>query len=372
MRTIRNLGIATFLSITTLSSAQAYERASGVTVTPMIGYSWYDFNGVKLDDDQHAGLGLGYQTSSPWSFEFAWQSGDSSVNGLDSDLDVEQFRLDVLYDLMHNRAFNPYIVFGAGQLQVNGDDINNIKNDMTDLGLGLKYNFNQHLALRGDIRASYDLNDSHQMYTANLGLQILIGGSSKKAAAVAFIDSDNDGIEDKMDNCPGTAPGTMVDSYGCDKNKDSDGDGVVDAQDQCPGSNAGAKVDDKGCYLVIKEDITSELEVTFANNSAEIVSGREELKKIAGFMRDYPHSKVVIEGYTDSSGAASYNLKLSQKRADAVVNSLVNDYGADATRLTSIGRGEANPVASNATAEGRAANRRVTARAKATVEKTLD
>ncbi|MCF6288746.1 MAG: OmpA family protein [Proteobacteria bacterium] len=95
-------------------------------------------------------------------------------------------------------------------------------------------------------------------------------------------------------------------------------------------------------------------------------SGKASIKKAAAdnfakvveFIDTYPDNQVSIEGHTDSSGSNQLNLKLSQKRADAVKNLLVQ-YGIDANRIETIGRGEELPVADNTTSAGKAKNRRV-------------
>ena len=89
-------------------------------------------------------------------------------------------------------------------------------------------------------------------------------------------------------------------------------------------------------------------------------------------MREYPQTSVVIEGHTDDRGQASYNQQLSEKRARNVAATLVNRFGVATDRVTSVGYGEARPTASNASAEGRAANRRVVAVISATVQKRAE
>ena len=76
---------------------------------------------------------------------------------------------------------------------------------------------------------------------------------------------------------------------------------------------------------------------------------------------------ITLTGYTDSTGPEGYNQQLSERRADAVRDYLVNDLGVNADNITATGRGEAEPVASNATREGRARNRRVEMDVKALV-----
>jgi outer membrane protein OmpA-like peptidoglycan-associated protein len=82
------------------------------------------------------------------------------------------------------------------------------------------------------------------------------------------------------------------------------------------------------------------------------------LAKVSGILQAYPGLKVQVEGYTDSVGSDEYNQKLSENRADAVRNFLLTQ-GVQETNITSTGYGKAKPVADNATAQGRAQNRRV-------------
>ena len=87
----------------------------------------------------------------------------------------------------------------------------------------------------------------------------------------------------------------------------------------------------------------------------------QQIEAVAGFMKKYPETTTVIEGHTDSKGPDSYNMKLSQQRAEAVKQQLVTLYGIDAQRLDTVGYGETRPVDTNATDEGRYNNRRVVA-----------
>ncbi|MCK5191589.1 MAG: OmpA family protein, partial [Methylococcales bacterium] len=133
--------------------------------------------------------------------------------------------------------------------------------------------------------------------------------------------------------------------------KDSDGDGVVDSKDKCPNTPKGAIVDRDGCWAFHG--------VLFDFDSATIKAGNEAMFKNAiEVLKLNPALTVEIQGHTDSQGAEEYNQKLSERRADAVKQKLV-DHGISSARLTTKGFGESTPVASNDTEAGRAHNRRV-------------
>ncbi len=167
-----------------------------------------------------------------------------------------------------------------------------------------------------------------------------------------------DGIGDSADLCPGTPSGAPVDEKGCPK--DSDNDGVADYLDSCPETPAGERVDETGCVVPKKKEVSMTLNVEFDKNSAEVKDTYGPLlEKAADFMKKYPETAAVIEGHTDSTGRAEYNLAISQKRADSVKNYLVERFEIDPSRIKAVGFGETKPIADNKTKEGRERNRRV-------------
>lgn len=99
--------------------------------------------------------------------------------------------------------------------------------------------------------------------------------------------------------------------------------------------------------------------VTFRTDSSVVESGfRPALRQISASLQRHPNSRVRVVGHTDNVGTAAYNNTLSQERAMAVARVLI-DTGTDAARVSVAGRGLHEPVVSNATAAGRAQNRRV-------------
>ena len=205
-------------------------------------------------------------------------------------------------------------------------------------------------------------------------------------------DTDGDGIADKDDACP-TAAGTKA-NKGC---PDADGDGVVDAKDKCPkeagpAANGGCPWGDAdkdgvldnvdkcpkvagvaseaGCPAKPKyvAPITVEAQAKLDNFARAIYfnSGRTTFKpgvvanldRIAAIMKEYDTANFNVEGHTDSAGAAASNLRLSERRAQAVLSYLTS-HGISTSRLSSVGYGEDYPIADNSTRDGRAQNRRV-------------
>jgi OOP family OmpA-OmpF porin len=140
---------------------------------------------------------------------------------------------------------------------------------------------------------------------------------------------------------------------------DSDNDGVKDLDDKCPNTPAGVKVNSIGC--AIDEKASMQINVEFASGKAVLASKyNAHMKEVSSFLKKYPEVNVQIEGYTDNTGSEAKNIKLSQQRANAVMNALVKQ-GVAKSRLSAKGFGPKDPLQDNSTLEGRQANRRVIA-----------
>jgi len=174
-------------------------------------------------------------------------------------------------------------------------------------------------------------------------------------------DRDGDGVADGEDTCPDTAGDPAL--QGC---PDADGDGVPDPRDQCPDQ---PKPDDEdptvsdGCpktvYVTVTE-IKILQRVEFETGS-HTLRGRSlpVLFTVAGVLNNNDQvDRLEVQGHTDATGSDAANLRLSQRRAEAVVAYLVSQ-GIAPERLVARGYGESLPRESNATPSGREANRRV-------------
>jgi OmpA-OmpF porin, OOP family len=171
------------------------------------------------------------------------------------------------------------------------------------------------------------------------------------ADTVQWYDTDGDGVID--DACPNTPLGVPVNSTGCIN--DNDGDGVPDYLDKCPETPLGKVVDTNGCAIMVLS-----LEgVHFATGSHALNSSATSiLDKAARTIKAHPSASFTIEGHTDSRASDDFNFRLSERRANSVRDYLISQ-GVSSSSLSTRGNGESDPVASNETSEGRAANRRV-------------
>jgi outer membrane protein OmpA-like peptidoglycan-associated protein len=173
-------------------------------------------------------------------------------------------------------------------------------------------------------------------------------------------DSDGDGVVDKDDKCATTAG--PVANAGCPW-PDTDGDGVLDKNDNC--KNEVGPASNNGCPepVIVKEaedaiNIAAKT-ILFNTGKSSFKAGvTSQLDAIVALMNKYSKANFIIEGHTDNTGRATTNERISNKRAMAVRDYLVNK-GIDTTRLTAKGFGEGSPIADNKTRAGRTQNRRV-------------
>ena len=180
------------------------------------------------------------------------------------------------------------------------------------------------------------------------------------AAMKGCPDADNDKVADKDDKCPNEAGPAA--NKGCPW-PDSDNDGVLDKDDNCP--NEAGTAANNGCPEVsVPNEVVNQLTnyartINFNTGKATFkADALPVLKAISAIIKEYPNASFVIEGHTDSTGSNALNQQLSEKRANAVKDYLVEN-GVNASRLTTVGYSETRPISDNATAKGRSENRRV-------------
>ncbi|NMY49395.1 OmpA family protein [Pseudomonas sp. WS 5011] len=162
-------------------------------------------------------------------------------------------------------------------------------------------------------------------------------------------DEDDDGVFDRRDRCPGTPPNTPVHHNGCPFKE-----------------YAGTPAEAEPESIEMVESVRVELDVKFDFNKSDVKEDSQaDIKSLADFMKQYPQTTTTVEGHTDAVGSDAYNQGLSERRANAVRDVLVNQHGIESSRVSSVGYGESRPVADNDTDSGRAINRRVEAEVEA-------
>lgn len=368
-------------TITALVATAAIAMAGAAQAGAEVG-SWYvapkamwvdPDKAYGADEDFGYGLAIGKVLSQSWDMDLGgvFSRHDSTFG---SDLKLQGFELNLNCVFLRDHAINPFIGFGVNSIESRrgGATVNKY-----DFGAQIKAGVLANLTSSGALQMSAEVGKRSDDLTQHLedefaavGLRFNFGGKAAPAPVAAApapvaapaptpapapppppADSDRDGVNDHLDRCPNTPTGARVDAQGCEL--DSDRDGVVDRLDKCPNTPVGDKVDAVGCGLTIR------LQVLFDNNSAEIKpAAYQELDGFVQFLKDVPSAKGTLEGHTDSQGSDAYNLKLSQRRAEAV-RAYALSKGIDAARLDAKGYGESKPMADNNTGEGRAENRRV-------------
>lgn len=303
-----------------------------------------------------------------------------------------------------NSFVKPYVAVGVGALNfettVTDADGTSTKNDATTkLYVPADFGFKFAVARGINIDLGYQLNWANQRFDgqpggtfkndlfsyAHAGLEIALGSDSKPALnnsnPVATLVEDYTG---KYDALKAEKDRLQADNHALNARldqleaelKDDDGDGVPNKYDKCPNTPAGTKVDGSGCPLpelkhetkVIEKIVVTEEDrkvVAEAINNLEFDLGKStirstsfpSLNNVAALLIEKNFS-LKLAGHTDNTGSMQTNMRLSKERAEAVKAYLVSK-GANASRIEATGYGPTQPIATNATAEGRQQNRRV-------------
>ncbi|QSX30855.1 OmpA family protein [Shewanella cyperi] len=303
-------------------------------------YAWDVFGGFLFNE--HFGVELGYRDlgRAEW-VDYSNVLNDVGARGLSLGL-VAFFPIAEKWSLSAEAGAMDYLLYNNKQW---GSQYYSDSGIAPYIGAGVGYQLTENLKLQAKYRRYENLDDDAfntlEMESNYWGLELSYRfGESKKAA-------------------PAPAPVPMVK----EEPKDSDMDGVFDEQDQCPATPSNHKVDSKGC-TIYKDDVSTYTlgSLRFANNSSVInPNSYADIEKLANYMNQHPGSTVEIGGHASNVGNPDYNLKLSDKRAQATAKVLVEKYGIAASRVSAKGYGITMPVMDGNSDEAHAANRRVEA-----------
>ncbi len=346
------------ISLTTLSTGIAAESK----VPANYGYAGLHLTNHFFDITDHGdnpdldsgllpGAQFGLRFMDQWSVQVWGEEGDLGNATGPGDFTFTHYFISARHHYSDNEflGFEPYTGAAIGHQDADGHE-----DTLGAFELGLQRGLGKRFVLDLGARPAYSFDNERwdgQIYAAiNF---VVMGGSDST-------DSVSRSVAEVVERQAAQAEAAVVAAV------DSDGDGVADPLDKCPDTSAGAKVDESGCDAVLTEDIRETLYVQFSTGGSTVAEASiAEIGRVADRMREFPDVQLLLEGHTDSSGGADLNRRLSQQRAEAVKQVLVDRFSIDGSRIDAVGRGEDAPAFSNDTAEGRAKNRRVEAVLKA-------
>lgn len=322
----------------------AGEAAYHYEVTPTFGGVKPEGN-LGLKDQLNYGLRLGRNVEGfifdqiELGIEHAPRVG---IKGSSSKTDITRYFANIVKEYDVAAKTKLYALVGFGYEHLSKEFAKNDSAMFGNYGVGVKYQLINDLWLKADVRHAikFDHGANNLLYTVGLGIPF--GPKTTKPAPV--------------EPAPAVAPEPIPVAPVVEK--DTDKDGVIDRLDQCPNTPMGVEVGLDGCAKMVT------LRVTFGFDDARVQPEfMHEIEAVAAFLKAHEVFTVRLEGHTDSKGSEAYNQALSQARAQAVAAELTR-LGVKKERISAVGFGELQPIATNDTEEGRALNRRVEAKFK--------
>lgn len=318
MKLKNTLGIA-IGSIVAVTSFGVLAQGQGAVEGELFYKKQYNDSVNHVEDGFNPGASIGYFLTDDLSLNATYdktnhtRSNDGTGN---QKIKGDNFGLNAQYHFgTVGDALRPYVSGGVAHKSMTNveADGHSGRDQSTFLtaGAGVKWYITDNLFARAGVEADYKLDNGKWDYAPTIGLGVNFGGSGGKVAPAPV--------------APAPAP---------------------EPAPEAP----------------VAEVVRVELDVKFDFDKSVVKpNSYADIKNLADFMKQYPQTTTVVEGHTDSVGPDAYNQKLSERRANAVKQVLVNQYGVGANRVQSVGYGESRPVADNATEAGRAVNRRVEA-----------
>ncbi|WXL27867.1 OmpA family protein [Ectopseudomonas mendocina] len=304
-----------------LASSSLSALAQGQGAVEIEGFAkkqYFDSARDFKNDGNLFGGSIGYFLTDDVELRLAYDEVHNARSDDGKNIKGANTALDALYHFNNpGDVVRPYISAGFSDQSVdqNGSNSRN-RSTFANLGGGAKFYITENFYARAGVEAQYNIDQGDTEWAPSVGIGVNFGGGSKPAPVVAA-------VEPTPEPTPVEEPLELV---------------------------------------------RVELDVKFDFDKSSVKEeSYGDIKNLADFMNQYPQTTTVVEGHTDSVGSDAYNQKLSENRANAVREVLVNQYGVDGSRVSAAGYGESRPVADNATAEGRAVNRRVEAEVEAQV-----
>ena len=296
------------LILSNVVSAQV--RPYTFSVTPYFGGYLFDRD-QRLGNAPVYGLGLGYNFTKYFGVE---ASGDYIATNYDLTVsdspstNVVNYRLDGIFNLIPDSRLVPFVFAGfGGQSIYYPKNVPNRIASAVDFGAGLKFFFTNWLALRGDVREIYIFDNNKKDFEYTLGLAFYFGGSKPASKPVA-----KEKVAEKV---------------------------VILASEPKVEEKVMVAAAEPAIIILAFEDVHFDFDKSTLKPETRTI-----LKRNIQLLKDNPNAQVRIAGYTSASGTEEYNQKLSERRASAVQEYLVNEGIITRDRLSTIGYGETRPA----------------------------
>jgi OOP family OmpA-OmpF porin len=313
-------------SLVAASSMSVLAQGQGAVEVEGFAKRYFTDSNRHMDNANLYGASVGYFLTN--DVELALSYGEYHDVRTDNDRGNDKVHgniasLDAIYHFgTPGVGLRPYVSAGFAHQSLGQAQPRSGRNHTTfgNLGLGAKYYFTENFYARAGLDGMYNIDEDQGEWAAGVGVGLNFGGNAGQQVAA---------VEPAPAPAPAPAP----------------------EPEPAP------------------EVVRVELDVKFDFDRAQVKQeSYADIQNLADFMNQYPQTSTTVEGHTDSVGTDAYNQRLSERRANAVRDVLVNQYGVQSNRVSSVGYGESRPVADNATEEGRAINRRVEAEVEAQVQ----
>lgn len=360
------------LSLAGIGAAQAQDYSNWY-IAPRVGAVIPDSD-RETDSSLFTGIGIGFWSSPNFAvdFEVTHNNADFEKKSSRNGHEFENTGLGFAGRYFFGDAgssWRPYAMGGLGFLRhaaISGSELSPSRSNgwdpMVTVGGGVQHGFSDRLAFRAEIAARYDRDNNSRQYYTNEHKTGFVDAIASVALLVNFGGTSAPEVVQERVNPPPAQP-----QKSC-RDLDDDNDGVNNCDDRCPSTEAGVQVGPDGCPIKVTIDLRGvnfkfdrpkkgekNIAPTLQEPTADSIA---ILDQAVDVLKRNPQAHVEVAGHTDSVGTDEYNQGLSERRARIVYDYLTS-HGIDASRLAGpTGYGEARPIDTNDTKEGRARNRR--------------
>lgn len=329
------------LFLTSVPGILSAEMKSGAfTLSPQVGGYVFESD-QRLSNGPVYGLGFGYNYTERFGVEgvFNYIDTESKSTG-GSDVKGYIYRIDSLYHFMPDKQLVPYIAAGIGAISIDDDQRGTDTGMLFNYGAGIKYFLTKTVVFRSDIRHILTFNDSNNNFAYTFGISFMFGGKVKEVAPPA----------------PKPEPAPILPPPPAPEPEPE----PAPPPEPAPTPSIPPVEEPEEAKVIILEDVHFEFDKATLTEEAKTM-----LKKNIQTLREDPGIRIRIEGHSCAHGPEDYNLRLSERRANAVKEYLVNEGDIASERMTTIAYGETRlampevPTPYNKNSKEAKANRRV-------------